>query len=546
MTVFARGTWLIVLSCLCATLSQGVLAGTLSYPIVDTGQDRCFNETKEIRFPRPGQAFDGQDGQYEGNKPQYRDNKDGTVTDLVTGLMWQKTPNTKNKMSFDNALKEAKGVKLAGYDDWRLPTIKELYSLIDFRGYSDRQASSSKPYVDKRYFDFYYGNTNLGERIIDCQYWSATEYVGLTMMGNPTVFGVNFADGRIKGYPKYDRRRRGPMQLYVRYVRGNPAYGKNKFVDNGDGTVTDQATGLTWMKNDSGSTMNWRSALAYAEKLELGGHSDWRLPNAKELQSIVDYTRAPDNSNRKLRSAAISPIFALTNQESYFWTSTTHLEHKRCTSAVYVCFGQGMGYMFGQQTNVHGAGAQRSDPKTGDPSRYPQGRGPQGDDIRIMNFVRCVRGGRAKRIKNGPRLSKEFSSQSGWRRRDRGHHFGPPHGHHGPPPHGHFGPPPHGRRGQHQFGGQESYRWQKERQPQRGQQPQKETENKSDQSTSGDLISRLDKNKDGKVSRSEYNGAPYHFNHLDKNKDGFLTVDETPKPATSSFRKRLMRLFGGN
>lgn len=41
--------------------------------------------------------------------------------------------------------------------------------------------------------------------------------------------------------------------------------------------------------------------------------------------------------------------------------------------------------------DVHGAGAQRSDPKTGDASRFPRGRGPQGDVIRIDNFVRCVR-----------------------------------------------------------------------------------------------------------------------------------------------------------
>ena len=43
-------------------------------------------------------------------------------------------------------------------------------------------------------------------------------------------------------------------------------------------------------------------------------------------------------------------------------------------------------------TDVHGAGAQRSDPKTGDPRNFPHGRGPQGDVIRILNYVRCVRG----------------------------------------------------------------------------------------------------------------------------------------------------------
>ena len=58
--------------------------------------------------------------------------------------------------------------------------------------------------------------------------------------------------------------------------------------------------------------MNWEDALAYAEDLDLAGYRDWRLPNAKELQSIVDYTRSPDTTS----SAAIDPLFsasAITN-----------------------------------------------------------------------------------------------------------------------------------------------------------------------------------------------------------------------------------------
>ncbi len=79
----------------------------------------------------------------------------------------------------------------------------------------------------------------------------------------------------------------------MRYVRGNPAYGRNDFHDNGDGTITDHATGLMWQKVDSGQGMDWGHALSYAANLKLAGHTDWRLPNAKELQSIVDYTRIP-------------------------------------------------------------------------------------------------------------------------------------------------------------------------------------------------------------------------------------------------------------
>jgi hypothetical protein len=64
------------------------------------------------------------------------------------------------------------------------------------------------------------------------------------MNSNTTVFGVNFADGRIKGYPGDISPRGQPMKQFVRYVRGNPEYGINDFADNGDGTITDTATGL--------------------------------------------------------------------------------------------------------------------------------------------------------------------------------------------------------------------------------------------------------------------------------------------------------------
>ena len=60
--------------------------------------------------------------------------------------------------------------------------------------------------------------------------------------------------------------------------------------------------------------------------------------------------------------------------------------------AVYIAFGQAWGNM-GGWTNVHGAGAQRSDPKSGDPAEWADGMGPQGDEIRIYNYARCVRGG---------------------------------------------------------------------------------------------------------------------------------------------------------
>ncbi|MCY1722381.1 DUF1566 domain-containing protein [Prolixibacteraceae bacterium Z1-6] len=260
------------------------------YSIVETGQVKFYSNTDEIESPSIGTPFYGQDAGYQGNKASYTNNSDGTITDNVTGLMWEQSMG--EKLSFDEAFRKAQQSNLAGYIDWRVPSIKELYSLILFTG----QASGQKAvtlFIDTGYFNQPLGNTSVGEREIDAQTWSATEYVGKTMNNDETVFGVNFVDGRIKGYPKYKPFDGSTNKMYFRMVRGNPDYGKNNLVDNGDGTVSDLATGLMWQKADDGNSYNWEEALDYAWNLELAGYSDWRLPDAKELQSIVDYTRSP-------------------------------------------------------------------------------------------------------------------------------------------------------------------------------------------------------------------------------------------------------------
>jgi len=231
------------------------------------------------------------------------------------------------------------------------------------------------------------------------------------MNSDETVFGVNFVDGRIKGYPVSDRRTRTDKEYYTIYVRENTEYGENKFVDNKNGTINDEATGLMWMSEDSGNfnigensdgALSWEEALTWAEGLEYAGYDDWRLPNAKELQSILDYSRSLDTTN----SAAIDPLFETTEIKDeggnknygFYWSSTTHLEkNNQGGAAVYVAFGETLGFMQfpnsseATLTDVHGAGAQRSDPKTGDASDYPTGHGPQGDVRRITNYVRLVR-----------------------------------------------------------------------------------------------------------------------------------------------------------
>ncbi|MCD6395010.1 MAG: DUF1566 domain-containing protein, partial [Planctomycetes bacterium] len=309
------------------------------------------------------------------------------------------------------------------------------------------------------------------------------------------MFGVNFADGRIKGYPVGSIRGRGEKTYHVMYVRGNSDYGANDFKDNGNGTVTDKATGLMWMKIDSGKlkagtakdgTMNWRQALDWAENLEYAGYSDWRLPNAKELHSIVDYSRCPDVT----KSAAIDAILEvtpITNQGGkrdypYYWTSTTHAKFSQASSAVYIAFGRALGLMQDRRTggkqlmDVHGAGAQRADAKSGDRSRLPQSHGPQGDVLRTYNFVRCVRGSVAEPRATGPKVEMKHSA----------------------------------------------------RRPGFGRQQDLMSQGKM-ATGGGDFVRRLDANGDGKVSRSEFDGPPEAFSHLDRNRDGYLSDREAPQ-----------------
>jgi hypothetical protein len=113
------------------------------------------------------------------------------------------------------------------------------------------------------------------------------------------------------------------------------------------------------------------------------------------MQSLLDYTRSPDTTG----SVAIDPLFEVTGiineagQEDFpmYWSGTTHANMQNGTYAAYVAFGRAMGYMNNNWRDVHGAGAQRSDPKSGDPADYPTGNGPQGDAIRIYNHARLVR-----------------------------------------------------------------------------------------------------------------------------------------------------------
>ena len=248
--------------------------------------------------------------------------------------------------------------------------LKELFSISDF--------NSGWPYLDLDYFDLASGQVTKDE-----QFWSSNYYVGVTVEGGSNAaFGVNHVTGHIKTYAAESF---GPIGgKYVRAVRG-AAYGVNDFVDNGDGTITDNASGLMWAQDDNGEGLDWENTLAYSENAELAGYSDWRLPSVKELQSIVDYSYSPSATVAENIGPAINPLFNCTpiineagnDDYGYYWTSTSanFTSGEPYYYAWYVAFGRAVD---GDGEDLHGAGGVRFDTKVEGGERY-------------YNYVRCVR-----------------------------------------------------------------------------------------------------------------------------------------------------------
>ena len=249
-----------------------VTTTSLTFPIVDTGQGLCYDGTERIDCPAEGEAFYGQDAQYTGITPSYTDNGDGTITDNVTGLVWTQEISS-YAMPWSDAAGYCESLETGNVTDWRLPSVKELWSLRDY--------SQGWPWIDTDYFHLVGDGSDLAQHHswTNNLYLVESDYQNQQVEGDPAWI-VNDWTGHIKAMSG---------SRFVRCVSGDE-YGINDFVDNGDGTVTDNATGLMWSQDDNGEALYWEEALAYAENATIAGYDDWRLPSAKELQSIADYT----------------------------------------------------------------------------------------------------------------------------------------------------------------------------------------------------------------------------------------------------------------
>jgi len=310
------------------SLVLALCSSSHAWPIPDTGQTKCYNNTGEIPCPQPGEPFYGQDGNYTINPPSYTKlDANGNalpdsatswvmVRDNVTGLIWEnktsdgsihdgsksftwcdRNPATNGgnqgtcgtgageaATDTEAFIKALNSANFGGFSDWRLPTVKELRTIVDYGRY--------KPSINTDYF------LNTFPR-----YWSSTTYVGDTRI----AWTLDFDYGNdLFFYSKL-----GPN--FVRAVRGRQT--EDQFVDNGDGTVTDRSTGLMWQQATAPGKYTWEQALSYCENLTLAGHSDWRLPLINELESIVDLTRY---------NPAINTTYFPNTVVFFYWSSTTY------------------------------------------------------------------------------------------------------------------------------------------------------------------------------------------------------------------------------
>jgi hypothetical protein len=331
------------------------LAASLA-PLPQTGQTACYGLTGDTLNSCVGT---GQDGDTQAGVPwpagRFKVNGDATVTDALTGLAWTRDANAPGPLSCDpgvkktwpQALSYVKCLNSSGYQghsDWRLPNIKELWSLFD------AGQGTIATWLSNNHFN----NVQIG------LYKSSTASPG-NLTGTPLA--MNFGDGSVQGiyYNNLD---------YVWPVRSSPTAGEVALPRTGttlcydwlsssntgscaatgqDGellqgvpwssatrftaaaaTVDDNLTGLQWAKQGrvqsfsgcSGGPLDWGGALQFVRCLndnQYLGKSDWRLPNLNELSSL-------SNAGSDTYGWLTTTVGFTLDQNAPYWSSSTYLQ----------------------------------------------------------------------------------------------------------------------------------------------------------------------------------------------------------------------------
>lgn len=278
-----------------------------------------------LRLPDTGQTQSftpifGEDADFEQNPPFFIVHGDGTVTDTITGLMWQQVDG--GEMTLEAAALYCQNLTLGGYDDWRLPEAQEAFSILNH--------GRQNPPFDPAVFP------DSG-----AEYWWTSEL----QVGNSSKVWVSNAGGGIGNHPKIETiSAGGTKKFHVRAVRqvGAPELVAGQFVQMGN-RIMDNLSGLEWTRFAAPDSMDWEHALAYAEGLKWEGYTDWRLPNIKELESLNDELRSQPSLNPNFFTGIATDRFwastSLPNQPAQAWFMDTRfgvVSHESKTAKNYV------------------------------------------------------------------------------------------------------------------------------------------------------------------------------------------------------------------
>ena len=234
----------------------------------------------------------GEDSDYYLNPPGFIIQDNSTAIDTVTGLQWQRTDG--GEMTFESAGLYCDTLTLGGFTDWRLPNCHELYSIMHH----------DKP------------NPALPDAIFPktgAEYWWSSQ----SQVNDNTKAWVTNAGGGVGNHLKKETISAGGTKNYhVRAVRDilPPKEYQSRYTQNADGTITDNLSGLMWKQQPLQDSLNWESALQFAEEANSAGVNDWRLPNIKELQSIND---------EEYSNPSINPVFNGQITVGKYWSSTS-------------------------------------------------------------------------------------------------------------------------------------------------------------------------------------------------------------------------------
>jgi len=290
------------------------------YKLPDTGQTKCYDATGKV----VNCSGSGQDGGHVVNPMSYTLNVKSdcaadnalkcTVTDDNTGLVWQsyaeskydwyQSSGTYHSYCNPKSISICGDLVLGGYTDWRMPTRKELLSIVDYSVPDPGPTVNAKSFLPTH----------------TTSYWSYNEAPSSYMT---KAWGVEFAAGKnVTDTREYE-------SMYLRCVRGTQAV--PVFVNNQDGTIADKTTGLVWQQDEPGAK-TWSEAISYCDDLSLAGHVDWRLPNIRELVSLVD-------DNKSKTSPALDTAFFPKVAAANYWSSTSYATTP--SAAWVVSFGSG-------------------------------------------------------------------------------------------------------------------------------------------------------------------------------------------------------------